>query len=315
MSTLKRERTTVRASGSRSTQRSSESADIAGVRITHPQKPLWPRDGITKLELARYYAAVGPTLLRYAGGRPLTLRPFPRGVDHAGFYLKDAPGAAPAGFSTFCDVAQSTGQPVHFLVPRAVRDLVWLAQFNAVEVHPWLSTVEHPDQPDWLVVDLDPPAAARWAQAVQGAFAFKERLESAGLQGFPKLSGSTGLHLLVPLVPEHDFETVREFVAGLAAAVQRSLPDALTLEYDVADRGDRVLVDYAQNARAKNTVAPYSVRPKPGAPVAAPVTWDELRDPDLRSDSIRMRSMSERLQRVGDLLEPALRLRQRLPRP
>ncbi|CAA9280681.1 MAG: ATP-dependent DNA ligase clustered with Ku protein, LigD [uncultured Chloroflexi bacterium] len=290
---------------------------VEGVRISSPGKVLWPDEGITKLELVRYHAALAPVILRYVRHRPLTLRPFPRGVDKPGFYIKDAPKGAPEWLQTFCDVAQSTGEAVHFVVAEDARTLVWLAQFNSVEVHAWLSTVECPDQPDWAVVDLDPPdempAGLRQRNVVTAAVAMRDELARRGLKSFPKVSGQTGVHVLVPLDPVHRFDDVRAFFEQLGEDLCQALPDLLTTDYDIAGRGGRILVDYAQNSRAKTTVAPYSVRPKPGAPVALPVTWDELKDPSFNREQWTLRTVPERVAKVGDLLEPALRVKQRLP--
>jgi bifunctional non-homologous end joining protein LigD len=290
---------------------------VEGVRISSPEKVLWPDAGIAKLELARYYAAMAPVILKYVRHRPLTLRPFPRGVDETGFYLKDVPKGAPPWLQTFADVARSTGETVRFVVAEDARTLVWIAQFNSVEIHAWLSTIEHPDEPDWAVVDLDPPddmpAAERNRNVVTAALSMRDALHARGLQSFPKVSGQTGVHVLVPLDPVHPFDEVREFFERLGEHLCRAHPDLLTTDYDIAERGGRILVDYAQNSRAKTTVAPYSVRPKPGAPVALPVTWEELADPAFRREQWTLRTVPERVQRTGDLLEPALGLKQRLP--
>ena len=288
--------------------------EVLGVRISHPEKALWPHDGITKLDLVRYYERIAPILLRYVAQRPLTLRPFPRGVDQPGFYLKDAPRGAPPWLKTFRDVAESTGEPVDFVVATDARTLVWAAQYNTVEIHPWLSRIDKPDSPDWAVVDLDPPDDAPWEMLVRSGRAVREGLEQVGLRAFPKLTGQTGLHVLLPLARRHTFDQVREFCQALAEDLCARHPDLLTTDYDMADRRGRILIDYAQNSRAKTTVAPYSVRPKPGAPVAAPITWDELEAPDLRHGRWTLRNVFERLERVGDLLEPALRIHQRLPK-
>jgi bifunctional non-homologous end joining protein LigD len=307
------------------TQRATGAAEVHGVAITHPEKVLWPADGVTKLDLARYYERVAPVLLRYAARRPLTLRPFPQGIDRPGFYLKNAPQGTPPWQETFADVAQSTGETVRFIVARDARTLVWLAQFNAPEVHAWLSTVDHPDTPDWAVLDLDAHGvelvggaegadggAAAWQAISRAARAVRGGLDRAGLRSFPKLSGQSGVHVLVPLDPVHDFDTVRGFFEAFARDLSARHPDLLTADYVKDDRRGRILIDYAQNARAKTTVAPYSVRPKPGAPVAAPVRWDELDDPDLRPNRWTITTIFDRLNMVGDLLEPALAIRQRL---
>ena len=289
------------------------SADVLGVRISHPDKLLWPRERISKLELAQYYAWIAPTMLRYVKDRPLTLRPFPRGVDKPGFYLKNAPKGAPSWLRTFTDVAESTGQPVDFVVARDARTLVWLAQYNAVEVHPWLSRIDEPDRPDWAVMDLDPSDATPWEWVARGALAVRDCLEGMSLRSFAKLSGSSGVHVMVPIARRYPFDDVRAFFERVAHDVFARHGEIVTYAYDTASRGRRVLMDYAQNARGKTTVAAYSVRPKPGAPVAAPIAWEELDDPDLRSNHWTVRSIRERIEKVGDLLEPALSLKQRLP--
>lgn len=289
---------------------------IGGVRVTHPEKVMWSAEGITKLDLARYYERVAPVILEYVRDRPLTLRPFPRGVDRPGFYRKDAPKGAPSWIETFRDVAESTGEPVDFVVAKDTRTIVWLAQFNSVEVHAWLSTVHRPDYPDWAVVDLDPPDdipdATRYQMLRQAAVAFRQVLLDRGLQSFPKRSGQSGVHILVPLVPTVLFDEVRAFFERLSDDLCRAHPALLTTAYDVESRQGRILVDYAQNARGKTTVAPYSVRPKPGAPVSVPLMWDELEDRETFFSPWTIHTVPERLNKVGDVLAPALDLRQEL---
>ena len=287
---------------------------MCGVRVSHPEKRLWPSDGFTKLDLVRYYERMAPVLLRYARNRPVTLRPFPRGVDQPGFYLKDAPKGAPGWLETFRDVPHSTGQAVRFVVLKDVRTLIWMAQFNAIEVHTWLSRVDRPDRPDWAVVDLDPADETPWPRLARAARAVHQRLEALGLRAFGKLSGQSGIHVLVPLARVHTHDAVREFFERFARRLCDEEPDLLTVDYQTAQRGGRILIDYAQNSYGKNTVAPYSVRARPGAPVSAPIDWSELEDPQLRPDRWSISSMPARLEQVGDLLEPALRLHQRLPR-
>ncbi len=289
--------------------------DVEGVTVTHPDKVLWPDDGITKLDLARYYQRMAPVMLRYVRDRPLTLRPFPDGVASPAFYLKDKPRGAPGWIQTFADRAGSTGEMVHFVVATDARVLIWAAQFNSVEIHPWLSRVQQPDRPDWAVVDLDPFEGTSWERVSKAAFLVRDALDALGLRSFPKLTGQTGVHVLVPLEPRSTFAQVREVFEVLAGDLSAAHPELLTTDYQVKGRGGRILIDYAQNARAKTTVAPYSVRPKPGAPVAAPVTWEEMADPSLAPNAWTMGTILERLERVGDVLEPALELRQRLPHP
>jgi bifunctional non-homologous end joining protein LigD len=287
------------------------------VRLTHPDKVMWPDEQITKLDLARYYERLAPTILKYVRDRPLTLRPFPRGVDKPGFYRKDAPKGIPAWIETFRDVAESTGEPVDFVVARDERTIVWLAQFNSVEIHAWLATIHQPDHPDWAVVDLDPPdglpEAQRNRMVVEASLAVRDALEERGLRAFAKRSGQSGVHLLVPLAPVHPFDTVRAWFEQLAKDVCRANPDLVTTEYGTEHRRGRILIDYAQNARGKTTVAPYSVRPQPGAPVSVPLTWEEIQDPNAFAGPWTIHTVPDRLARTGDVLEGALTLPQHLP--
>jgi bifunctional non-homologous end joining protein LigD len=302
--------------------------EVLGVRVTHPDKLLFPEDGITKLELADYYARLAPVILKYAARRPLTLVTFPQGIGSPGIYMKRLPKGAPPWIETFRDQpepvrAGQEKEPVDYVIARDesdARTLVWTAQYNGIEVHPWLSRVEDPDRPDWAVLDLDLHGAAgeepgAFPRLVAAARRLQERLAARGLEAFPKLSGQTGIHLLLPLEPVHSFDAVRAFLVAEANAACADDPELLTTDYEVAARGGRVLIDYAQNSRGRHTVAPYSVRPRRGAPVSAPVTWAELDEPGLRADRWTLRTIEERLARAGDVLAPALTRRRRLPLP
>lgn len=300
---------------------------VAGVRITHPQKVLFPEDGLTKLDLARYYAAQAPLLLPYVARRPLTLRTFPQGIDGPDVYMKRVPKGAPAWIQTFHDQpepvrAGQPKEPVDYVIatgPEDARTLVWTAQYNAIEVHPWLSRVDRPDHPDWAVLDLDLHGAAGEARdafprLATAARRLRDRMAARGLETYAKLSGQSGIHLLLPLEPVHTFDDVRAFLVAEASAAVADAPDLLTADYEIAARGGRVLIDYAQNGRGRHTVAPYSVRPRRGAPVSAPVTWEELDDPELRADRWTVRTIAERVATAGDVLAPARQRPQRLPR-
>ena len=289
-----------------------------GVRVTSPDKLLWPDAGITKLDLVHYYEAMAPVILKYVRHRPLTLRPFMQGITGRGIYLKNAPKGAPDWLETFADVAESTGETVNFVVAKDVKTLIWVAQYNSIELHAWLSKVDEPDLPDWAVVDLDPPddvpAAKRRKVAAKIAFLVRDQLERHGLRSFPKPTGQTGVHVLVPLARVHPFDDVRRFFERLGEELCHEHPGLVTTDYDVADRHGRILIDYAQNSRGKTTVAPYSVRPKPGAPVAMPMTWEDLERWASTRQQVTLRDAPRHVEKNGDALEPALKLRQRLPK-
>ena len=287
--------------------------EVGGVTLTHPGKVLWPDSGYTKHDLAEYYRTVSPYLLPFVGRRALTLRTYPRGIAEPGVWLQHAPRMRPDWLPTWRDVAESTGRPIDHIVGGELRSLLWLVQYNAVEVHAWLSRTDRPDAPDFAVVDLDPSEATPFADVVAAARLFKTELERVNLEGFPKVTGSSGIHLFVPLERGPSFDVVREWIHKLARRVEATAPELVTTDPHVADRGTRIFADYAQNSRGRTTVAPYSVRPKPGAPVAAPIRWEELDDPELRPDRWTIRTMPERIAAVGDLAAPLLACRQRLP--
>ena len=289
--------------------------ELDGIRITHPDKVLWPDDGYTKRDLAEYYRAVAPYLLPFLDRRALTLRTYPRGIAEPGIWLQHAPRTRPDWLTTWRDVAESTGRPIDHIVGGELRSLLWLVQYNVVEVHAWLSRTDRPDAPDFAVVDLDPSEATPFADVVAAARLFKIELERVGLESFPKVTGSTGIHLFVPLERGPSFDVVRGRMHELARRVEAAAPELVTTDPHVADRGSRIFADYAQNSRGRTTVAPYSVRPKPGAPVAVPIGWEELDDPALRPDRWTVRTIPERIATVGDLSAPLLACRQRLPDP
>lgn len=287
--------------------------ELDGVTLTHPRKVLWPDAGLTKLDLAEYYRTVAAYLVPFMRDRALTLRPYPRGITVAGYYLQDAPKGRPEWVRTWEDVATSVGRTVEHMVAGDERTLLWLAQYNAIEVHTWLSRIDRPDAPDFAVVDLDPSDATPFGHVTQAARLFKAAFDRAGVQGFPKVTGSSGIHVYVPLERGPSFDDVRAALHALCVRIEARAPELVTTDPDIADRGDRVFLDYAQNSRGRTTVAPYSVRPRPGAPVAAPIRWEELDDPDLRANRWSIRDMPARLEAVGDLAGPMLQCRQRLP--
>lgn len=292
---------------------SDPSLVIEGVVITHPNRVIFPADGYTKLDLIDYYRIVAPYLLPFLRDRPLTLRPFPRGIEQPGYYLKNAPKGTPPWVPTRRDVAESTGRPVEWIVGGDLRTLLWIVNRSAIEVHPWLARIDEPDRPDWLVIDLDPAEETPFECVCEAAKLVKQRLDRLALRGLLKTTGQSGLHVLVPIAREWTFDAVRAFARQLAVELEQERPEVISTTYETARRRGCVLLDYAQNARARTTVAPYSVRARRGAPVSTPLRWEELDDPGLRSNRYTIRDVPKRLDALGDLLGPFLALEQRLP--
>ncbi|HEU5038673.1 MAG TPA: non-homologous end-joining DNA ligase [Nocardioides sp.] len=250
---------------------------IAGVEISKPDKVLFPDDGITKADLAEYYAAVADRMLPYLDDRPVNMQRFPDGIGKSSFYEKKVPSHFPDWVRTV-EVGTADGAQ-HQVVVDDARSLVYLAQQACITPHTWLSRAEHLDRPDQLVFDLDPSAPDAQSDLAKVRRATRlvgEALDDLGLTTYLKTTGSRGYHVVVPLRPEEGFDEVRDFARAVAERLVEREPDLLTLEARKANRGDRVLVDIMRNGYGQTAVPPYVVRARPGAPVSAPIAWDEL---------------------------------------
>jgi bifunctional non-homologous end joining protein LigD len=298
---------------SRARKKAEAPVTLEGVQLSSPGRVLFPKAGLTKLDLARYYASMAEPILRFVRDRPLTLRPFPRGVSGPSFWMQDAPRHTPDFVRTWRWTPAATGRPIDRVLASDTRTLVWLAQYNVIELHAWLARTDQPEHPDFAVLDLDAHSGASFEMIVHAARLVRDRLGEIELAGFPKVSGSSGLHVLIPIERRYSFEAVRAFVHALGRTVSQRAPRLVTTDLAAAQREKLVHFDYAQNGEGKTLAAPYSVRPRPTAPVSAPIRWDELEDGALRPDRWTIRDMPARLSQVGDLVEPAYSLRQHLP--
>lgn len=265
------------------------------VELSNTDKVFFPDAGITKGELIEYYRQVAETMLPYLRGRPVTMRRFPDGVEGEGFYQKDAPDYFPDWIERV-RVEKEDGTVDHVVCGKAA-DLVYLANQACITPHVWLSRVDRLDNPDLMIFDLDPPDGG-FADVRFAARATRELLEELGLSPFAQTTGSRGVHVVIPLDRSSDFDTVRSFAQGVAEVLAGRAPDRLTTERYKEKRGNRVFLDTARNAYAQTFVAPYSVRPKPGAPVATPIDWDELGR--VGPQTYNIRNVFRRLGQVDD---------------
>ena len=282
------------------------------IRLTNLEKVLFPEDGYTKADLIRYYTEVSPYLLPVIRDRPLTLKLFPDGIAAAHFYQKDKPSFTPKWIQTWVDTTADRAGGIDYILGNDLATLVWLANYTAIEIHPWLSRVDDPLHPDIAIIDLDPSKGATWDDVKEAAAVVHAVLDDLGLTGFPKTTGSRGIHILVPIARTYTFEESRGFVFDAGKAARERAPKLITLE-TVKDRRRGVYIDYLQNVGGKTTAGAYSVRPIRRAPVSAPLRWEEI--PSLgRPDAFTIRNMGERLAATGDLLGPSLALAQKLPR-
>ena len=266
--------------------------------ITHPEKVLFPEDGITKGELAAYYEAIADLMLPHVRGRPLTMERFPNGIGSKGFMHKDVSKGFPEWLARV--EVPKKGGTVHHALLNDVRSILWMANQNCVTPHVWASRVPRLDRPDICVFDLDP--AGDEPQAVRdAALALRDLLGELGLDAWIKTSGSKGFHIVVPLDGREGFGRVSWFVHAAGAALTARHPDQLTQEFSKVDRKGRIYVDTGRNGYSATYAAPYAVRPRPGAPVSAPCTWEEVERGLVEPRSFSLRSMAARVRDVGDL--------------
>lgn len=265
--------------------------------ITHPEKVLFPEDGITKGELAAYYELIAPTMLPHIRGRPVTMERFHRGIGEKGFFQKDVSKGFPEWLERV--EVQKKGGTVHHPIVTDTRSLLWLANQNSITPHVWIARVPDLRHPDICVFDLDPSEDE--PEILNGAaLALRDLLLELGLESWVKTSGSKGFHVAVPLDGSADYEDVGRFAHAAGTLLVRRDPKHLTQEFSKADRGGRILVDTGRNAYHATFAAAYSVRAKPCAPVSAPCTWDEIKS-GISPRSFLLRGMAERVSMVGDL--------------
>ncbi len=280
------------------------------LRLTNLDKLYFPGDGYTKGDLIQYYASVAPVLLPHLAGRPISMSRYPEGIEGPSFYEKRAPGHQPDWMKTTPVPSDSQGGIIDFLVADSREALMWFANMGCIETHPFHSRGESLDNPDYAIFDFDPAEGSTWDQVVEGGKLLEVALQQLGLTGYPKLSGSRGLHVYVPLDPVHDFSRVRRFVGEVGNYLAAANPSALTMEWDKPKRKGKVFIDHNRNAFGQTVASAYSVRPRPGAPISAPLTWDELGK--VANGEVTIVNLWDRLQRYGDLFAPVVEAGQTL---
>ncbi|QVQ50461.1 non-homologous end-joining DNA ligase [Spiractinospora alimapuensis] len=270
------------------------------VRIGKPDKEMFGEGGVTKRELAEHYAAVAPWMVPLVSGHPLALQRFPHGITGEGFFQKQVPAGAPAWVDRVT-VPRDEGGTVTMVVCESAATLLWLADQAAITLHSWLSRGENPRYPDRIIVDLD-PADGDFAAVRQAAREVREVLVEAGLATYLMTTGSRGLHVVSPLRPEQEYADVRELARTVADRTADRHPNELTTLVRKNRRRGRLFLDVLRNSYAQHAVAPYSVRPLPGAPVATPLFWEELDDlPSAQQWTVRtLESRLDQFERAGD---------------
>jgi bifunctional non-homologous end joining protein LigD len=288
------------------------------VKLTNLDKVLFPaRDGeqpVTKRDLVRYYAMIAPFMLPYLVGRPVNLHRYPNGVQRQGFWHKAIPSYAPRWLTRWRNTEADPGETEWYAVIDSVPSLVWMANYAAVELHPWTSRIPDVHQPTWALIDIDPGSQTGFDDVLVLARLYRTALEHLGVEATAKVTGQRGVQIWVPVGPGYTFDDTRAWVEKVSRAVGRTVPELVSWEWHKDRREGLARLDYTQNAINKTLVAPFSPRPASGAPVSVPIRWDELDDPDLRPDRWTARTVLDRVHSVGDPLVPLVGVQQRLPK-
>ena len=280
------------------------------MRLTNLGKVFWPEAGYTKRDLLQYYADVSAALLPHLRDRAMVMKRYPNGVHGKFFFMKRTPPGHPAWLET-CAIMHKSASLIAFPMVQDLASLLWVVNLGCIDLNPWYARCDDTDRPDYLHFDLDPGPNVAFARVRETALVVREALEALGMKVLVKTSGSTGMHLYVPIVRGPTQKRVWTFAKALAKELERRHPKLITAEYRIADRPrGRVLVDYNQNAWGRTLASVYSVRPTPRATVSTPVTWREV-ERGFEVDAFRMDNVPARVRRLGDLWQPLLASRGR----
>ena len=271
------------------------------IEITNPDKILFGKSGITKLEMVNYYHDMAPIMLRYCDDHPVSMQRFPNGIHEESFFQKNAGEYFPE-WITRIPVKKESGGIVHHVVADKPATLVYLANQGCITPHMWLSKIDNLEKPDRLIFDLDPSGKKFSFGDVQyAAQELKKILDICGLPTFYMLTGSRGAHIIIPLKRVHTFEETRAFAHDVAALLAQQSPLFMTIEINKKKRGKRIFIDWLRNGFGATAVIPYAVRAHEGAPVAMPVTWKELISKNMHSQKYTIKNVKKRMNKVGDM--------------
>jgi bifunctional non-homologous end joining protein LigD len=274
------------------------------LKFTNLSKIFWPKEKVTKRDMLNYYYQVAPYMLPYYKDRPQTLNRFPHGIEGESFYQKDVKGKVPDWIATFPYHSETDGRDKEFLVCTTEASLLYIASLACIEINPWSSRVQAPDNPDWCIIDLDPDKNP-FEEVIQAAQVTKQVLDSFDIPSYCKTSGSTGLHIYIPLAAKYTYEDSKEFGRAVVKLVHKELPGFTSIERLTEKRKGKLYLDFLQNRPQATVAGPYSLRPKPGATVSAPLHWDEVKK-GLKMQDFTIFNMVDRIKEVGDIFKPVL---------
>ncbi|WP_343558522.1 DNA ligase D [Sphingobacterium sp.] len=274
------------------------------LKFTNLDKVFWPKEGITKRDLINYYYQAAPFILPYLKNRPQSMNRFPDGIEGEGFYFKNVTDTAPDWAETYLYHSDTDDKDRHYLVGKDEATLLYMANLGCIEMNPWSSTVKKPENPSFCIIDLDPDKNS-FDQVIQAAQVTKSVLDDMGVPSYCKTSGSTGLHIYIPLGGKYSYEQSKEFARVIVTLVHRELPKFTSIERSVKDRKGKIYLDFLQNRPHATIAAAYSVRPKPGATVSMPLHWDEVKT-GLKISDFHILNAIERMNSEGDIFKPVL---------
>ncbi|WP_129715841.1 DNA ligase D [Pedobacter sp. SYP-B3415] len=274
------------------------------LKFSNIKKVFWPVEKYTKGDLLNYYYQAAPFILPYLKDRPQSMNRFPNGIDGKSFYQKNVKGKVPSWMSTYAYHSDADNEDKEYLIANDEATLLFMINQGCIELNPWSSTVKKPDHPTWCMIDFDPDKNT-FDQVVEAARVTHDILEDMGVPSYPKTSGSTGLHIYIPLGGKYTYEQSKEFARVIARLVHRELPEYTSIERAIRDRNGKMYIDFLQNRPHATIAAPYVVRPKPGATVSMPLHWDEVKK-GLKMKDFTIKNAIERMRSEGDLFKPVL---------
>lgn len=287
----------------------NHSIEINGkkIRLTNLDKTYCESSQVTKMDCLNYYIKVYPYISNFLKNRPVSLTRYPNGFNGQGFYQKNSPPGKPDWVETI----NIKGVKNYPLINN-METFLWLCNLGTIEFHPWLSNIEHLETPDFGVLDVDPMEKYGFKEVLEIAKKIYDILELLDIKGYPKLTGSTGIQIFIPTVNRYTYETVREFIRLIYVVVNNQLPKTTTMVRKLNKREGKIYLDYLQNVRGQTLVAPYSIRPKKGAPISAPILWKDIFDGNLNSDKYNIKNSIEHIKDIANFYEETLTKKQNI---
>ena len=275
------------------------------LKFTNLNKLYWKKEGITKGDMLNYYAQIAPYILPYMKDRPQSLHRHPDGINGMSFFQKDIRGKVADWIPRHESFSESNNETIEYMVCNDEATLLYMANLGCIEMHPWHSRTQKPDNPDYCLIDLDPDKSNTYEQVMESAHLVKQLLDDVGADCYPKTSGSTGLHIYIPLGAKYSYDQSKQLAELIVTIVNGELPNTTSVLRNPEKRKGKIYLDFLQNRESQTVAAPYSLRPKPNAPVSTPLDWSEVKK-GLTSSTYTMHTIFDRLKKTGDIFYPVL---------